>query len=62
MIHVSFNDANIRVGVIPPDYVNNAIITAGYETARRKVEGDGKSRVYTVVCSSRTEIHMGMIF
>ncbi|CAB3257558.1 unnamed protein product [Arctia plantaginis] len=59
VMHVAYVNTEARVGVIPPDYVNNAVIAAGYETARRRSKGDMEPKVYTVLSSTRTKITCG---
>ncbi|KAJ8719812.1 hypothetical protein PYW08_011987 [Mythimna loreyi] len=38
---------------IPVDYVNNAIVVAGWETARKRAIGDNKTMIYNICASAR---------
>ncbi|XP_075988917.1 fatty acyl-CoA reductase wat-like [Anticarsia gemmatalis] len=55
LMHVIYANDETKIGLIPVDYVNNAIITAGYETARRRGRGARDTKIYTVVSSTRTD-------
>ncbi|XP_075988834.1 fatty acyl-CoA reductase wat-like [Anticarsia gemmatalis] len=61
VMHVIYANDETKIGLIPVDYVNNAIITAGYETARRRGRGARDTKIYTVVSSTRTDSVWGNV-
>ncbi|CAK1593024.1 unnamed protein product [Parnassius mnemosyne] len=48
ILHVFFADVNVKVNIVPADIVTNAVVTAGWESARRHAAGDTETRIYTV--------------
>ncbi|KAJ8706260.1 hypothetical protein PYW08_010886 [Mythimna loreyi] len=48
VLHVFFVDVDNRLALVPVDYVNNAIIAAGWDAADRRARGDPNTPVYTV--------------
>ncbi|XP_060808821.1 fatty acyl-CoA reductase wat [Amyelois transitella] len=56
VIHTLISDPDIKIDIIPVDIVNNAVIVAGWETARRWGVGEADTRIYTVGSSYRNSI------
>ncbi|KAF9413057.1 hypothetical protein HW555_008609 [Spodoptera exigua] len=54
LMHTSMTNPNVNLGLIPVDYVNNAIIVAAWETAKQKSTKDLNPKVYTVISSTRS--------
>ncbi|CAH0697622.1 unnamed protein product [Spodoptera exigua] len=54
LMHTSMTNPNVNLGLIPVDYVNNAIIVAAWETAKQKSTKDSNPKVYTVISSTRS--------
>ncbi|XP_022837119.1 fatty acyl-CoA reductase wat-like [Spodoptera litura] len=54
LMHTSMTNGKVHLGLIPVDYVNNAIIVAAWETGKRKSTKDKKPKVYTVVSTTRS--------
>ncbi|XP_053621923.1 fatty acyl-CoA reductase wat-like [Plodia interpunctella] len=56
VIHTLISDPDIKIDIIPVDIVNNAVIVAGWETARRREQGETDTKIYTVGSSNRNHI------
>ena len=61
VMHTMKSKVEVRTELAPVDYVNNATIAAGWETARRRAAGDTKTKIYTISSSSRNPIRWGKI-
>lgn len=59
VMRVIFVDSKCRIELIPVDYVNNAIIAAGWETARQRAIGENEIKIYTISPSSKNPISFG---
>ncbi|XP_026740050.1 fatty acyl-CoA reductase wat-like [Trichoplusia ni] len=51
LVRVIYASHDAKVGLIPVDYVNNSIITAAWETAKNKEDGELKTKIYNVAPS-----------
>ncbi|KAJ8720389.1 hypothetical protein PYW07_012432 [Mythimna separata] len=51
--HVMYAGNSNIAEYIPVDYVNNAIVIAGWETARRQGTGENKTKIYNVCSTAR---------
>ncbi|KAJ8707588.1 hypothetical protein PYW07_011265 [Mythimna separata] len=52
LMHTILANKDVRIGLVPVDYVNNAIIAAAYETARKATAGPKTPKIYTL-CTRR---------
>ncbi|CAG4949408.1 unnamed protein product [Parnassius apollo] len=48
LLHVFYADVNVKVNIVPADMVTNAVVAAGWQSARRHAAGDKETRIYTV--------------
>uniref|UniRef100_A0A2A4IZC9 Fatty acyl-CoA reductase n=1 Tax=Heliothis virescens TaxID=7102 RepID=A0A2A4IZC9_HELVI len=61
LMHAIMADDDVNIGLVPVDYVNNAIIVAAWETAKRVQRGDTEPKIYTVTTSTRNPTRWGSL-
>ncbi|XP_072948668.1 fatty acyl-CoA reductase wat-like [Epargyreus clarus] len=61
MMHVMLLDGNRRIDFIPVDIVTNALVAAGWETARTRRQSGRQTKIYNVT-SNRNHISLGHQF
>ncbi|KAF9410699.1 hypothetical protein HW555_010291 [Spodoptera exigua] len=53
LMHSFMARDDIHIGLVPVDYVNNAILAAAWETAKRVAAGHKTPKIYSVTASTR---------
>ncbi|CAH1642342.1 unnamed protein product [Spodoptera littoralis] len=61
LMHSFMARDDIHIGLVPVDYVNNAILAAAWETARRVAAGHTTPKIYTVTASTRNPTEWGYL-
>ncbi|KAF9800005.1 hypothetical protein SFRURICE_016691 [Spodoptera frugiperda] len=53
LMHSFMARDDVHIGLVPVDYVNNAILAAAWETAKRVAAGQTAPKIYSVTASTR---------
>ncbi|XP_047038956.1 fatty acyl-CoA reductase wat-like [Helicoverpa zea] len=61
LMHTIMSDNDVNIGLVPVDYVNNAIIVSAYETYKKIQRGETKPKIYTVTTSTRNPTRWGWL-